>query len=155
MTASKFVILITAMALCANCASPSSPGKEKYDALCSYIGKLDSTVNLEDYTKIFLLTDDGCTTCNSAFARFLTTQLADSNSLVLIAADGSRIDISAFSEKNGRTLWDGSDRLGQIEGIRGTGAILLGTYSVDTVISINAAELESQLAYLSNWKALR
>lgn len=72
--------------------------------------------------------------------------LTDSSALVWVSAMGTMVDISAFRTDPGRVVWDYGDSLVSLGVIKGSGAIFLRPGAIDTVIQLEARNLDVALA---------
>lgn len=114
---------------------------------------LDSgkNVRLNDLRAVFVLTEDGCLPCSKAFSGILEEHLDDTTCLFWVSALGTGLDITPYRSTGERVIWDYDDRLRASGILLGSGAILLKSGQIDTIIPIgNARTVAASLNYLSD-----
>ncbi|HRQ84785.1 MAG TPA: hypothetical protein PLV70_06695 [Flavobacteriales bacterium] len=106
-------------------------------------------VAMQDLRSILVLTENGCPACNRSMAKLVEDHLADTTSLVWVSAMGGMVDISPFRSDPERVVWDYGDSLRALGIMEGSGAIFLQDGRIDTVIHIEAHNLETALALVA------
>lgn len=76
--------------------------------------------------------------------------LEDSSALVWVSAMGSMVDITPFRSKPDRVVWDHGDSLQALGIMHGSGAIFLDGGRIDTVVQLDARNLENALSEVSH-----
>lgn len=97
---------------------------------------------------VLVLTDAGCPSCNRSFMRFITDHVDRPATRVVVSAVGRHFDISGLLDRKGSIIWDNTDGFVELGILEGSGAVLLDGGRVDTVIPLQAADIERSLAYL-------
>lgn len=138
----SFYLLMVLSAAC------SSPAKEKdkpgsYEELASYFKEKQGYTLTEHTKRIFILNDEGCMPCNKHFSELMTENLDDSTSLFLILASATNIDLSEFAKLKHRVFYDRPENI-KTKVFDKSGLIFLRHKAIDTIISIDARQLELQ-----------
>jgi len=98
---------------------------------------------------ILVLTENGCPNCNRSFAIFLEQQLLNEQTLCVVSAQGHIIDLSPFIDNENILLDFDGELKRKYPFINQSSAILLDKNgTVDTVVEIEATDLEQSLKYL-------
>ncbi len=95
-----------------------------------------------------VITEQGCIPCSREFSTLVAKHLDDPKVLFWVSARGTEIDISDFKSHPGRVVWDYDNDLQRSGLLDGSGAILFKNGHVDTIIPLDARDLESTLVYV-------
>lgn len=97
---------------------------------------------------IFVVTEDGCPSCDRAFADLVRTRTSARGCLFLVRAEGRSVNLNGFLEETAQIRFDNDGSFKELGLLKASGVILLKNNQVDTIISLRAAEIQHQLASL-------
>lgn len=132
-----FLILLTFTFACSN-SSNIKENNNQYETLKDYLKtkhNFDLGVN---YKRIFILTDKNCHNCNRFFAKTIEKNLNELNSLFIVTASSSNIDLSSF--KNSKNILFDRDN-GKIKILEKSKIIFLNKKTIDTILNIELNNL--------------
>ena len=126
-----------------------SENEKNTKELASYLEENHDITLIKNYSKVFILTDKNCHSCNQFFAKTIESSLNDSNCVFIVSASSSRIDLSEFlNAKN--VYFEKSD--GTNDFFDNSKIIFLTEGIIDTIINIKIDNLESFPKELINRK---
>ena len=135
--------------LAVSCHHPTAKQKQ-YKALQNYFAKRQHTHLSKNTKTLFVLTEQGCSTCDKMFAQLIEKHLQDRNIWFLITATGAEIDLTPFQNKQPNIFFDQTvDNTKYLKMFDQTKVFFMKDNQVDTTISIEASEIETQLEYIS------
>jgi hypothetical protein len=147
---SRIYSLIFFLFLC-NCASPKETiTDEKYKILSEYFYEKHHVNLNKDIKKVLVLTEKNCMGCNAHFSKFIANQINDQSCILLVAASGTMVDISAFTTQQYNNVFFDEAAAETNELFSDTRAILLKNNAVDTIISVKAQQIEQQFAFIKS-----
>ena len=100
-------------------------------------------------TAIFVITEEGCPTCDKLFADLVRPRTETPSSLFIVRAEGSTVDMNGFLEETDQIRFDYDRTFKRLGILHASGVILLNEGRVDTVIDIQASNIRDQLAYMT------
>ena len=115
------------------------------DRLLNYLEGYSRSIH--DYESIFVLMEYGDVNTNQEFALFLEDYIHQENSLMIIIAEGRRVDIAAFASEE-HLLFDFENNLADAYVVNNSCVILLEQGKVDTLVKIKKHSLQNTLKYL-------
>lgn len=119
----------------------------KYDTVQ---GILKDSLKVKPYNKILVLTGKGCLNCNKSFAYLIEGMLVE-NTLIVVTAVGTSVDVSEFSKnKADNIVFDYKNYFKRNNILDKSGAIFLSENKIDTIITIEAKDIEAQLRYIQS-----
>ncbi|MBW3517827.1 hypothetical protein [Flavobacterium sp. NKUCC04_CG] len=128
----------------------SGSGNSEFEQLADSLKReygiqLDSQIQ-----RILVLTEEDCPSCNSYFAKAVIKYVDDPHSIIIANASGSRVDITALiqAEKAVNNVYVARTYNKQNSFVNKTKVIYLEHNKIDTVVTINARELERQFKYI-------
>lgn len=145
-------LLLCCFILCYSC-NKSQPVSEKHikPGLNDFFTKAKMHGYDQETTSILILSEEGCMSCNKMFSNLLQCFINKPNAIILISASGTRIDISPFQHDSIKNvLFDESNEFSDLNLVEKSGAIFLHKGQIDTIINIEARNLEEQLGYIKN-----
>jgi hypothetical protein len=115
------------------CNNFKSDKKEIFDLINS---KTPINKNIE---KIFILTENDCSSCNKMYSNYLSKNLNNKNALFIINASGNLVDISSFenSKLDNVVIEDFKDTI-----FKSSRLIFLSNRNIDTIINVNYKNVE-------------
>lgn len=121
------------------CVTPDKSG-----VLLNYLGETFRSSHNGLPSAIVVITEDGCSACDSKFADLMRSRTECQRCLFIIRAQGMSVDMNGFlDEKENLRFDDGSfKRLGILEA---SGVILMKDKSIDRVIPLERAHMGEQL----------
>lgn len=140
-------ILLSVVAGCQHVGAGKDSATEQLRGL---VGQYRNDVPMSGLKSILVVTEEGCPGCNKSLARLVEDYLADTSTLVWVSAVGGMVDISPFKAEPERVVWDYGDSLRSLGIIKGSGAIFLDSGKIDTVIQLDARNLGTALALVSD-----
>ncbi|MBK9422007.1 MAG: hypothetical protein IPN44_13320 [Flavobacteriales bacterium] len=143
-------LAIVALSLIASCHNGSSVDDGDAGRLSHLVRQYRKDEPMSKLRSILVVTEESCPTCNKSFALLVDNYLEDSTSLVWVSATGSMVDITPFRSKPDRVVWDYGDSLQALGIIHGSGAIFLEGGRSDTVVQLDARNLENSLTFVAN-----
>lgn len=100
---------------------------------------------------ILVLSEEGCLNCDKSFSNLLQKFINNPNALILITASGTRIDISSFQHDSIKNVFfDDRNEFSKLNLIEHSGAIFLNKNQIDTIVSIEASEIEKQFQFIND-----
>jgi len=122
--------------------------KKKSSELVEFI-KSKNLDNKDSITTVLLLSDEGCFNCNNRFSKLIQNHINRNNTLIIITASGAKIDISAFQDSNIKNIYfDDINEIAQLNLTQNSGVFFLKNNEIDTIISIQAIDIENQLKFI-------
>lgn len=105
-----------------------------------------------DSTKaIFIIDDQACPSCNKKFALFCKQFLNSKNTIVIVTAHPSSLDLSDYIENTHENVFFDKQQLFiQSELVRISTAILYTNKQIDTILPMDATILESNIDFVTN-----
>lgn len=97
------------------------------------------TGNLDQYNKIIVINEDGtCLNCNNLFAKNQANNLSSDSILFIVSGQGTRVDISAYIDKNASNLiLDPENKFGELSLYKGCSIIELKNKKIKNITPIN------------------
>ena len=127
---------------------PEAP-KTTYDSIIDYFNRRQHVKLNKSVTKLFVLAENGCLPCNKKYLELLKQNLSDTSAAFIIGASGNFFDVSDFkSSKNmfiDQSILETEYRL-----FHHSKVIYLKHQYVDTVITIDASQIEQQFEVIKN-----
>lgn len=105
-----------------------------------YLQEKHQIALLENITKIFILTDKNCHTCNKYFAKTIEKNINDNKSLFIISASSSNIDLSLFYKAK-NVVYEKNDGVSSF--FDNSKILFLTKGTIDTIINIKLDNLAS------------
>ncbi len=129
----------------AGCHTQSNKGGLLLDSIKSL-----PNFHLSDSTQtVIVIADNSCIPCNQHLAKLVTRFLSDPRVTYVIAAHADRIDLENFMDSVRQNVyWDRKFELQNKTGLTTSSVLFLKNDHVDTLIEINAQELEGQTNYI-------
>jgi hypothetical protein len=116
------------------------------------ISQYFETKNIElngGYSRIIVLTDNGCPSCTKSLARTTEYSAHDTATLWLITSRGSNVKIDDYIHKKNVVIdWQMNEK--ELPIFSETKIVYLKTNAIDTIINIDAYGLDEQLEYVRN-----
>jgi len=138
------VLLLMLLLTGAGCGKPDS------DQLLRRYLVDDIGLNKEQLpSAIFVITEDGCPTCDRAFANLVRPRTSTSRCLFLVRAEGRSVDLNGFLNETENVRFD-NGTFKDLGILKASGLILLDNDRVDTVIALQASEISKQLFYITS-----
>lgn len=126
--------------------------KDDYKAISIYL-KQTHKINLNDnINKLYVLTENGCHSCNKKFSDLILEKINNDKSIFIITATGNQIDITPFEIKHNNVLKDRNITDTALGIFNETKIIYFKNNKIDTIITINALQLEHQFEIIHNRK---
>ena len=127
--------------------------KENRTPLEIFLSDIDSTKMISDYKAIVYVADaNACPSCLEKLAHTTQDYLLNKDSvLIIVNSTGARLDISAFkSDTLHNVVFDYRGKFYQLELFKskGSGVVLLQNNQVDSIIEINAEDLEEKINFI-------
>lgn len=148
------VYLITSLSFCLSILFLSGCGQtdvksEKYTMVADFL-KNKHNYELNDNIKtIFVITDNGCFSCNKQFAQLASEKVKNSNVLFIIIGSETNIDISMFPKSNKNILFSNPEFINE-DIFKQSSVFLINNHKIDTTIVISARELGSQIELIKH-----
>jgi hypothetical protein len=101
-------------------------------------------------TAIFIVTEEGCPTCNRAFADLVRPLVSTPHCLIIIRAEGRSVDLNGFLTETDQVRFDDNGSFKKLGLLEGSGLILLNESQVDTILKFEITDLAQQIAYASD-----
>lgn len=138
------------MIIAVGCGTPAKPTKaSNEDLLNTYLSVHAPTVHLAVLKGVVHVTEIGCIACNRTFATLVSEHANDSTLLFIVSAIGQQVDVTAFKKAGARVIWDYDEEFKKAGVLDKSGFIKLSHGRIDTIVRINAALIESQLALIA------
>jgi hypothetical protein len=101
---------------------------------------------------VFVLDDEGCLICNRIFSQTISKLLDNENVKFVVAANGNKVDISSFLEKKNHPniLMDLNKSILTSSKLEHSAIIFLSNNQIDTIITLDAQELEKQMGIVKS-----
>ena len=141
----SFLILISLMIV--GCSESSTKTSKDYEELKEYLEKIHSFKLTPKINSVYVLTDKGCMPCNKKFAKKLE-QIDKDSSLVLITAKQTSINLSGFDLSSKKNLLSDVYFSNDYPFLRRSKVVYLGDKKIDSVIELNARELDNQFSVI-------
>ena len=117
---------------------------EKFTMVSDFL-KTKHNYELNDTIKtIFVITDNGCFSCNKQFAQLASEKVKNSTVLFIIIGSETNIDLSLFPKSNANVLFDNPEFVHD-DLFKQSSIFRIKDHQIDTTIIISARELESQI----------
>ncbi|MES2133961.1 MAG: hypothetical protein V4506_16535 [Bacteroidota bacterium] len=131
-------------------ASRSQEGtKTQYDSILDYFNTRQHLKLNESFTKLFVVTENGCMPCNKKFLNLVKENLADTSAAFVIGVSGNYFDIAELkSSKN--IFMDQSILETGYQLFHRSKIIYLKHKNIDTIITIDARQIEEQFNIIKN-----
>ena len=101
-----------------------------------------------DYQKIVVITDDGCSACTNFFSTTMLDELDNVHTLFIVTSKGRSTDIKQFLQKKENVVVDWQMDINKYPEFSKTSAIFLGENRVDTIIKISAENVQEQIEFI-------
>jgi hypothetical protein len=124
---------------------------EKTDKTYKNISKYLKTKDIDiknDYQKIVVITDNGCSVCTNFFSTTMLNELDNVHTLFIVTSKGTSTDIKLFLQKKDNVIVDWQIDINKYPEFSKTSAIFLGENSVDTIIKISAENIQEQIEFI-------
>lgn len=105
-------------------------------------------LKIDDYNFIHIVTENGCPGCNQRYYQFVQTALGEESHLVVLAAQGTYIDISGMNGRDAGLVRVENQYLGE-ELFDSTRFFSIKEGEVNSVITFNADKINAQIASIS------
>lgn len=133
------------------CASDKSKHYNDYEIIYDYFQTVHGLKLNQNIKKIFVLTENGCISCNRNFSNVISENINNKKSLFLIIASGTRVDISTFNKKN-NVYFDPQLDYMKYSIFSTSKVIYFKDSKIDTIINIEAKGLEKILEVIKTRK---
>ncbi len=146
----KIFFLVTMLTSCDfnnEIAVKSDIEKIKNFLLVKHKIKLSNKVN-----KLFVLTSYGCHSCNKKFSELIQNNLQQENSFFIITANGNSIDLTPFLGFKNNLIINNSVIDTTLNILNETKVIYFKNNKIDTIVTIDARQLENQFQIIQNRK---
>lgn len=117
--------------------------------MCEFIQQARAEWDCADLDAVIYLTERGCLRCNKVFVDVVEPELTNERVAIVVAASGLKLDISPFIADSNRVIWDYEKGFERTGGLRTSGVLFLRNGEVDTVLTLDALELNDQLKYIA------
>lgn len=97
-----------------------------------------------------VLSEEGCMQCNKAFGQWMAAHIEDPRYFFIIEAIGTRVDISPFEGASQRTYWDRDQGFQSLGLLEGSGAIFFKEDRIDTIVKLDALQLNAQIQFIED-----
>jgi hypothetical protein len=144
-------VLILLLAGC-NQTSNSFHKPTTFDTLSDYFKTRQEFALDKKVKTVFILTEYGCIPCNRKFSSYIKENVNNDSVLFLITASGSMVDITPYESNERNIFYDQNMDIEKYPIFKMSKAIYLKNNIVDTIISLSADQLESQMEYIKNRK---
>ena len=145
----QIIICLLAITLLA-CSSTKQKGFEHLEKYFKEVHKfkLDNSIN-----KIVVITEGtGCPSCDRAFANTTLENLQNNNTIFLVIAKGSLIDIQPFLNLEKNCFFDWQLNYKEYPEFTKSKVIYIKNNEIDTIITIKSELLFEHLEYIRNKK---
>lgn len=127
----------------------SCANKSDYQKLCDYFTEVHE-YNIEKNTKVvFVITENNCPGCNKGFAQLTDNYLHSDSAVFLITATGGRLDISGYDATQSNVFFDNRKNQYEYDFCKKTSAIFLGENNIDTILNIEADNINKQFGFIT------
>lgn len=123
-----------------------------FDTLTDYFKIRQEFVLDKKVKTVFVLTEYGCIPCNRKFSSYIQENVNNDSILFLITASGSMVDITPYENNEKNIFYDQNMNIEKYPIFKISKAIYLKNNGIDTIISLSAERLESQLEYIKKHK---
>lgn len=120
-----------------------------YDTILNYFSSRQKKEFDTSYKKLFVLTENGCASCNKNFLTLIKKNLSDKKSAFLFGSTASYID-SSNAEALGNVYIDQSLSETDYNVFHNTKVIFFKQNGIDTIINISAIDIQNQFEIISN-----
>lgn len=148
----KYLILISCLSLTLFSCNTKSKKEitTDYDKICNYFDStFDFKIN-ENYNKLIVISDTGCSNCNKNFMKFCLNYLNNESSIILITAHSTLMDLSEAMASEGNIFFDSDINTSQFNTFSSSRVIYFDNNAIDTVIVLDSFEIETQFDYIYN-----
>ena len=126
--------------------------KDDYKEISIYLKKTHK-INLNDnINKLYVLTENGCHLCNKKFSDLILEKINNDKSIFIITATGDQIDITPFEIKHNNVLKDRNIKDTALSIFNETKIIYFKNNKIDTIITIDASQIENQFEIICSRK---
>jgi hypothetical protein len=132
-----------------SCGAPSGARRERSNLLSTLITEARPGITPNDLRLVVVLSERGCLPCTKAFADLMENHIEDPSVLFWVTAIGQRLDIGPYQSSLKQVIWDPDERIRSAGLLDGSGAILLKSGTIDTIIQLQARNLEGSLGYIA------
>lgn len=131
-----------------NDATPTSAMANDFEQLQSYFKTRHNYALSDSIRQIFVVSEKGCVSCNKNFAELTAKYINEPHTVVLISAEGSRVDVTPFLEERNNIFWENPASIASNHLLNKTSLICLSKNKVDTIITINADGIQEQFGFV-------
>ena len=143
------ILLVYILASCTENTIEKASTNTDSQTLIEYL-KAKHRYELADKIKtVFILTENGCMSCNQKLAKLMANNLNKPHALFLVLAQGSRIDLSLFPQGKNNVLYD--DEIIRKSYFSETKILLLKNKHIDSTLLIDAKQLPEQFRKAKGW----
>lgn len=104
----------------------------------------------KDTKAIVFISDHNCATCNQMFVDFVSKKIDHEHIIFVVSSGMNSIDISPFLNATKRNIiYDDSKQLYNDDKLQTSMIFILNQDQVDTIIRVNAREINNQIDYLN------
>lgn len=135
---------------CANQDTKNNYVKDDYKAISNYFLQRHQIKLTDKITKLFVLTENGCHSCNKKFSDLVIENIENEKSLFIITATGNQIDMMPFETKRKNVIIDKNISDTTLSIFNETKVIYFKNNKIDTVIDIEARQIENQFLIIKN-----
>lgn len=130
---------------------PKQKHEKQYDSILDYFKTRQKIILKPTTSKLFILTENGCMSCNKEFSEVLSHCLSDTSCVFLIGTQGSYIDITRFAPSKNVFIDQSLTETGYTF-FHQSKIIYLNNTQIDTILTINAREMIQQLEFIKSKK---
>ena len=138
-----FLMFLSFMLAISGCSN-----KNDYQKLSDYFTKTHG-YNIEENTRVvFVITENNCPGCNKGFAQLTDNYLNSDSAVFLITATGGRLDISEYDSTQSNVFFDNRKNQYEYDFCETTSAIFLDENKIDTILNIEAGNINAQFDFI-------
>lgn len=149
--------LIAVLVMVSACGlSTPRKAEDAYSRLKDFLVEARGEDGAETAKVVVVLSESGCMSCNRQYAKWMEDHMQDSHYYFVIEAIGTYVDISAFGEPSPQFYMDKNSRFTGLGLLQGSGAIFMGQDRIDTIVALNAKDLDAQIAFIDehgSWRS--
>jgi len=124
---------------------------KNFNKLSHFVERITGNNKIDNYKYVFVITDIGCSGCNSIFARMALNHIKDDSALFLISAGGNVFDISCFVNKKRDNVYIISNEdFIKLPLLKKSGVIFVKENNIDTIYEVKYKNLKNDLKKIEN-----
>ncbi|MDD4218112.1 MAG: hypothetical protein PHZ24_12360 [Bacteroidales bacterium] len=139
----SFIFLL--LSSCKN--NTNTVAESEFDVICTYFKNTFDFQIDSNYDKLIVISDRGCPNCNKNFMKFCLSYLDNENSIILITANSSSMDLTDAIASKGNVFFDYELNTSELNTFSSSRIIYFKNNSIDTMVIIDAYDIESQFDY--------